>query len=107
MGYHEQAYNEIKSVQVPGEQHKAAWTHDLIAAAAAFEAMHYYNKKKAEKGEEENHGLAKEMIAGLAGASIDHFVETKGLDWIDHEKAKRHARIEAEKLYAEQTGVQL
>lgn len=31
-------------------------------------------------------------------------VESKGLDFVDREKAKRHATQEAEKLYKERTG---
>ncbi|KAI8394278.1 uncharacterized protein BYT42DRAFT_542402 [Radiomyces spectabilis] len=104
MSAHEQAYNEITSVDVPEEEHKAAWTHELLAGAAAFEAMHLYNKKKAEAGDEDNHQLAKELLAGLAAASVDGFAESKGLDWIDRQKAKHRAKEEAEKLYSEQTG---
>ena len=42
-------------------------------------------------GEPDSHAKAKEIFAGLAGAIIDREVETKGLDFIDKERAKRHA----------------
>jgi hypothetical protein len=44
------------------------------------------------------------MLAGLAGAEVDKLFETKGLDEYDREKAKRHAKMQAEKLYDQQYG---
>lgn len=48
--------------------------------------------------------MAKEILAGLAGAEVDKLFETKGLDTIDREKAKHHARENAKSLYDEQYG---
>ncbi|KAI9008973.1 hypothetical protein CLU79DRAFT_775455 [Phycomyces nitens] len=105
MSYHEEAYNKITAVEVPTEEHKAEWTHQLLAGAAAFGAMRAYNNNKAEKeGEEDDHHLAKELLAGFAAVAVDNLVESKGMDWLDREKAKRQAKEEAEKLYSEQTG---
>lgn len=53
-----------------------------------------------------SHAFAKELIAGIAGAEVDKLVETKGLDAIDREKAKRHAKQQAEQLYDQQHGDQ-
>ncbi len=47
-------------------------------------------------GQPESHEKAKEILAGFSGAFIDRIVETKGLDYIDTEKAKHHARQQAE-----------
>jgi hypothetical protein len=33
--------------------------------------------------------MAKELLAGFSGAFVDREVETRGLDFIDKEKAKR------------------
>jgi hypothetical protein len=55
-------------------------------------------------GEPVKHQFAKELLAGIAGAEVDKLVETKGLDYIDREKAKRHAERQAEHLYNEQYG---
>jgi len=55
-------------------------------------------------GETVNHGLAKELLAGFAVAEVDKLVETKGLDYIDREKAKHQAKKQAEHLYDEQYG---
>lgn len=35
---------------------------------------------------------------------MDKLVETKGLDYVDKEKAKRHARQQAEQMYDQQHG---
>ncbi|KAJ5701744.1 hypothetical protein N7488_009292 [Penicillium malachiteum] len=73
-------------------QHEASWSHELIAGAASFEAAKAYENHCAANGQPTNHAEAKEIMAGLAGAFIDREVETKGLDFIDREEAKRKAR---------------
>ena len=57
-------------------------------------------------GEVVKHAFAKEALAGFAAAEVDKLVETKGLDAIDREKAKHHAKKQAEHLYDEQYGNQ-
>ena len=52
-------------------------------------------------GKTVSHQFAKELLVGFAGAEVDKLVETKGLDFIDREKAKHHARENAEHLYDE------
>ncbi|KAF8924835.1 hypothetical protein EDD21DRAFT_311647 [Dissophora ornata] len=78
-----------------GKTHQSNWTHELIAGAAAFEAM-----KSVEKSGDK-HKLTKEIFAGLAGAEADKLFETKGLDALDRERAKRQARENAERIYDE------
>ena len=41
------------------------------------------------------------MLVGLAGAEVDKLAETKGMDWIDREKAKRQAAAGAQNMYDE------
>jgi hypothetical protein len=48
--------------------------------------------------------FAKELLAGFAGAEVDRLAETKGADYIDREKAKRHAKQNAEQLYDQHYG---
>lgn len=81
------------------EQHKASWTHELLGGAAAFEAMKLYEDQQAKNGKPDSHALAKEILAGIAGAEIDKLFETKGLDALDKHKAKTHAQQEALKEY--------
>ncbi|KAE8340660.1 hypothetical protein BDV24DRAFT_164137 [Aspergillus arachidicola] len=77
-------------------EHKASFTHELIAGAASFEAMKAYNDHCERNGKPQNHETAKELLAGFAGAFIDREAETKGLDFVDREKAKHHAKQQLE-----------
>jgi len=86
-----QAYNEVTNAP-----HKAALSHELIAAAASYEAAKAYEKHCAANGKPANHAQAKELLAAFSGAFIDHVAESKGLDFLDKEKAKHHAKKQAE-----------
>ncbi|KAG1860150.1 hypothetical protein DFJ58DRAFT_779639 [Suillus subalutaceus] len=54
--------------------------------------MKAYNEHCAKNGQPANHEKAKELLAAFGGAFIDRMVETKGLDAIDRQKAKHHAK---------------
>ncbi|CAO3672478.1 unnamed protein product [Umbelopsis vinacea] len=72
---------------------------------ALLEAMRLYNQKAEKEGRKDDHAFAKEeILAGIAGASVDGLVKSKGLDFVDREMAKRHAKKQAEELYRQQTG---
>ncbi len=77
-----------------------------MAGGAAFEAMHLWDKRQAAEGKPVSHSFAKEAIAAIAGAEVDKLFETKGLDFIDREKAKHHAKQQAEHLYDNSYGNQ-
>ncbi|KAJ5633646.1 hypothetical protein N7528_001488 [Penicillium herquei] len=79
-------------------QHEASWSHELIAGAASYEAAKAYENHCAQNGQPASHAEAKELMAGFAGAFIDREVETKGLDFIDSEKAKYRARQHIEEV---------
>ncbi|RXK42554.1 hypothetical protein M231_00108 [Tremella mesenterica] len=82
----------------PQAPHKAAFSHELIGGAAAFEAMKAYEGHLQANGQPPSHAVAKEIIAGLVGAEIDKLVETKGLDAWDQHKinaAREHAQKQA------------
>ncbi|KAF9993615.1 hypothetical protein BGZ79_001700 [Entomortierella chlamydospora] len=87
---HEQVYG--------GKAHESSWSHELIAGAAAFEAMKSYEKSHDPNG---NHQFAKEAFAALAAAETDKLFETKGLDFLDREKAKHQAKEQAMRMYDE------
>ena len=97
---------------------KASFTHELIAGAASYEAAKAYeNHCDAngllispylsfstitvctnvmysdifDAGDPGSHQEAKEIAAGFSGAFVDRECETRGLDFIDREKAKRMA----------------
>ncbi|KAK5993711.1 hypothetical protein PT974_07147 [Cladobotryum mycophilum] len=82
-----QAYDQYQ--QAP--PHEAHVTHELLGGAAAFEAAKAYEDHVAKNGRPDSHARAKEVVAGLIGAFVDREAETKGLDFIDREKTKRHA----------------
>lgn len=64
--------------------------------------MRMYEKRQEREGKPADHALAKEILAGIAGAEVDKLFETKGLDFLDREKAKRHAEQEAIQQYEQQ-----
>ncbi|KAG1780687.1 hypothetical protein EV702DRAFT_964208, partial [Suillus placidus] len=78
--------------KVTNAPHKAKLSHELIAAAASYEAMKAYNDHCEKNGKPVSHDTAKELMAGFAGAFIDHMVETKGLDLLDKQKAKHNGK---------------
>ena len=53
-------------------------------------------------GVAENHTVAKDLLAGFAGAEADKLVETKGEDFYDREKMKRDAQNNASNYYDRQ-----
>lgn len=58
------------------------------SGAAAFAAARAYEQKQEREGKPANHALAKELLAAFAGAEVDKLAETKGLSFLDREKAK-------------------
>ncbi|KAF9240222.1 CipC1 protein [Melanogaster broomeanus] len=80
---------DLKVVNAP---HQAKLSHELIAAAASYEAMKAWNEHREKNGEPASHATAKEFLAAASGFFIDHIVETKGLDYIDTVKAKHQAK---------------
>src|SRR2546423_1403748 len=82
------------------KKHEGHLSHEIIAGAAAFEAFRAYEKKREKEGHHSNHALAKEMLAAIVAAEADKLIETKGLDYLDREKAKKDAKHAAEKLYS-------
>ncbi|RUP49757.1 hypothetical protein BC936DRAFT_141560 [Jimgerdemannia flammicorona] len=101
---HSQHHQEVYNPNPVSAEHKSNWTHELVGGAAAFEAMKLYEDKMKRDGKPDNHALAKEILAGIAGAAADGLFETKGLDFIDKQKAKHHAKEQAEILYEERYG---
>lgn len=110
-----------------GNNHEAHFSHELVAGAAAFAGMKAFEDHQRNEGRsislyarepdavavlltlqvpgrQVSHSFAKELIAGFAGAEVDKLAETKGLDFLDREKAKHHSKRQAEHLYDEQYG---
>jgi len=98
MGWFDNDSDQAQAYQRYGDAppHEAHISHELIGGAAAFEAAKAYEEHVAANGRPDSHAKAKELLAGFAGAFIDREVETRGLDFIDKEKAKRHAKEQYE-----------
>ncbi|KAF9064303.1 hypothetical protein BDP27DRAFT_1270232 [Rhodocollybia butyracea] len=84
------AHAEVQSA------HKSEISHQLLAAAASYEAAKAYENHCAANGKPDSHAKAKELIAAFSGAFVDRLVETKGLDFIDKQKAKHDAKVNTE-----------
>ncbi|KAL1405164.1 hypothetical protein Q8F55_008789 [Vanrija albida] len=82
-------------------EHRGHLSHELIGGAAAFAAARAYEQRQARDGAPPNHQLAKELLAAFAGAEVDKLVETRGLDFVDREQAKREAQRQAEAALAQ------
>lgn len=46
------------------------------------------------------------MLVGFAGAEVDKLAETKGMDFVDREEAKRKASDNVSNMYDQQYGGQ-
>lgn len=66
--------------------------------------MHLFEQRQRAEGQTVSHGFAKELLAGIAGGEVDKLFETKGLDYLDREKAKRHAENQARDMYDQHYG---
>jgi len=71
------------------EKHKASKLDEVLAGGASYAAARKYENTYDPNG---NHKEAKEVLAGFAGAFVDHEFESRGLDFIDSEKAKYGAK---------------
>jgi hypothetical protein len=84
------------------QPHEAKFSHEMIGSAAGFEAMHLWENEQRKEGKPVEHGVAKELLCAAAGYEVDRLAESKGLDWLDREKAKHHAKEQAKSLYDQQ-----
>ncbi|KAI5124979.1 hypothetical protein M0805_007405 [Coniferiporia weirii] len=102
MGWFDSDSDVAQSYEYGNTQpHEAHLSHELLGGAAAFEAAKAYEDHCAANGKPDSHAKAKELIAGFVGAFVDREVETKGLDFIDRQKAKHHAKQLAEEQLAQ------
>lgn len=100
-GHHEDSYN-----QCYGDQHEGSFTHELVAGGASFAAAKMFEDRQRREGKPVSHAFAKELIAGIAGGEVDKLFETKGLDYLDRDEAKRQAIENAQRGYDDHYGGQ-
>ncbi|ORZ25053.1 hypothetical protein BCR42DRAFT_399282 [Absidia repens] len=99
MGFSDLFGKHHEEVSNASEEHKGSLTHEVIAGAAAYQALKAYNEHCEKNGKPVEHAKAKQILAGFAGGALDKLVETKGLDFIDKQKAKRQAEDQLESYY--------
>ncbi|KAI6025715.1 hypothetical protein F5J12DRAFT_809959 [Pisolithus orientalis] len=87
--------------QLSGGGHTAKLSHELIAAAASYEAAKAYEHHVAKNGKPVNHEKAVELLAALTGGFIDRIAETKGMDEVDKQRAKHEAHKRAQEALAQ------
>ncbi|TPX63617.1 hypothetical protein SpCBS45565_g06485 [Spizellomyces sp. 'palustris'] len=100
----QQRNQEVYNTERVEHHHKSSWSHEVIAGAAGYEAMKSYERHCAANGQPQSHSQMKEILAGLAAAEVDKLFETKGLDWLDRDRAKQQAIAQAHTLADEQYG---
>jgi hypothetical protein len=76
----------------------------LIVIIFIYLAVKAYEDHVRKTGEQVSHPMMKEMLAGIAAAEVDKLFETKGLDFLDREEAKRRAVHQAHQLADEKYG---
>jgi hypothetical protein len=92
------AHGQVYGGQLPHAQ----VTHELLAAAAGFEAMRMYEHHREREGSAVHHQLAKEMIAGFAAAEVDKHFEQGRLGHLDREQARLLATQQAHHFFDQQ-----
>ncbi|KAI7877845.1 ricin B-like lectin [Lichtheimia hyalospora FSU 10163] len=93
---YEQAAEVHRQVYQEQPEKKAHLSHQLIAGAAAFEAVKAYRRHQEAKGEEVSHGFIKQSVAALAASQIVKFAEEHDWSSKDKEEATRQAQAAAE-----------
>ncbi|CAO3580181.1 unnamed protein product [Absidia cylindrospora] len=88
-----------EEVNAASDEHKGSLTHEAIAGAASYQALKAFNEHCEKNGKPVEHAKAKQILAGFAGAALDKLIETKGLDFVDKQKAKRHAEDQLGEYY--------
>jgi len=91
MGLFHHESDEAQAYEKVNSGHKSSITHEVLAGAVSYQAAKAYQQHLEKNGKPASHAKAKELLAGFAGAALDHLVETKGLDFIDKQKAKKQA----------------
>jgi hypothetical protein len=95
-GESEDAYNQVQQ-----GDNQSSFGHEAIAGAASFGAFKMFEDHQRKEGKTVSHQFAKELLVGFAGAEIDKLAETKGMDFVDRERAQHAAKKNVENMYDE------
>ncbi|KAH8751440.1 hypothetical protein BGZ57DRAFT_913675 [Hyaloscypha finlandica] len=94
-GEAQDSYDQVQN----GDVNESSFGHEALAGAASFGAFKMFEDRQRKEGKPVSHQFAKELLVGLAGAEVDKLAETKGMDFIDRENAKHHAKQQVEGMY--------
>ena len=92
------AYDQVYTDPIPQPE----VSHELLAGAAGFAAMHEYEKHREREGIQEHHELGKEMVAGFAAAEVDKHFEERRYEHLERDQARLAAQQQAQYLYDQQ-----
>jgi hypothetical protein len=84
-------HGQVYGGQVP----HADVTHEMLAAAAGFEAMRMYEHHRERQGMPVHHELAKELIGGFAAAEVDKHFDQGRFGHLDRGQARTQAQRHA------------
>lgn len=98
--HHRDAYDDVYGGRRPHHE----MTHELLAAAVGFEAMHAFERHREREGIPVRHQLPKELLAAFVAAEIDKHFEDDRYRHLDRHKARRHAYEQAEYLWNQRYG---
>lgn len=96
----EDAYGQVYDSGRPRHE----LTHELLAGAAAFEAVRKYEKHREKEGITEHHELGKEMLAGLATAEVEKLFERHHYSHLEKERAMKEAREQSHHFWEQDHG---
>ncbi|KAF7728494.1 hypothetical protein EC973_006047 [Apophysomyces ossiformis] len=71
---------------------KAKLSHELLAGAAAYEAVKAWERKQQEEGKEVHHATAKKLIASIAAAELVKLFEERGSSSDDEDESKKEEK---------------
>jgi hypothetical protein len=96
----EAAYGQVYGGQAP----HADVTHEVLAAAAGFEAMRMYEHHREREGITEHHELGKELMAGFAAAEVDKHFDRGSFGHLDRGQARMMAQQHAQGMFEQHFG---
>ncbi|KAI8372897.1 ricin B lectin domain-containing protein [Radiomyces spectabilis] len=86
------------------QERKAHLSHQLIAGAAAYEAVKAYRRRQEAQGKPVSYGFAKQAVAAFAAAEVVKFAETHNWSHSQKEAAQRSAEQAADHYASREFG---
>ncbi|KAI7868431.1 hypothetical protein BDF14DRAFT_1742413 [Spinellus fusiger] len=78
---------------------KSTLTHKTVGGAAAYDAVKEYGRHCHIRGKPAELPEAKQLLTNFSASAVDKIFETKGLDYLDKQKAKQSAEDQVLDFY--------